>query len=268
MLARNSQPRPRPGRYTPTQVERVCAYLLSKQLQFERSAADLFPVSWLRFKNTDHGTAINYFGTVKDVDKYLYPYPTAKEWLSCYLSQIHQGVNATDISLLPLVLVQHNRRHFNTLIVTGNEDEAGRITLKIYIIEPKSHNEYNKFKIFPGEYPVKLLIDSLIDALKSSLLPISADICQLRLGVQGVFNSTDCGAHHINVAEAVSSMSPTTLDHTTGLLAQLQATQLSKRNNDGMILDSLNAYEDIISICTNISDMPSWKQLTPQLNSR
>lgn len=242
----------RPKKYTPTQVGRVCVYNLCHTLTYQVSElcnvgfhADFdcakFQIPKTTFKRPGDGATIHYFGTVQDKDNdQTAAYPGVNEWIKYYVSALEKKeINMTDITLLPIVLVQYGRNHFNTLVITGRDKQ-----LFVGLIEPKSFN-MSAYKIglfpLPYVYPVESIFNSIKEGFGGVVL---VDVAQIKLGSQGVLNDQDCGAYHINAVECISRLANNEVLNQALLGEKLRSYPVDLRIHDGEILHDILSCDD------------------------
>lgn len=231
----------RPIQYKPEDVTHVGLYCLHRDLTYiasiKQHCETSSDITGYKFRRND-GQVFNYFEVLQDVsDQHISVdkrkgrnYPTLDDFIDGYKKLLDKGViNKGDINIAPLVQVQHQRAHFNTLVVYLDEDNI----IHAYIIEPRSTDYmFNKMK----DYGIQELANSIKTRFDKDQ-PINANA--IKIGKQSITDDKTCGAHQINFTEVMTMLPASVFKTAADLQAFLAHTHLTRRKNDNDLIETI-----------------------------
>jgi len=225
-------------KYTPGQVYQISLHALHRDLTYQNS----FATQSQRFhtatsKAAGHeflradGKVIKYFHSIHDADIRA---PQGKGQrqverahfldVDDWCMEFGRNINEDELVIVPLLQIQHGRRHFNTIVICNKH---------IYIIEPRSTN-IARDGAKPIIYPTKAIGDALLSAFPDYTFS------NIFVGQPRFFNDIDGAAHHLNYAETLCTLTDDVLNDKKKLTSALEQTQLSRRAQDETILNRMD----------------------------
>lgn len=247
----------RPKQYEPEDVTKVGLYCLHSNLtyfdSFKKACKTSNDIVGYKFRRQD-GQVFNYFQVLQDVDDEHVPreerkgrkYPTLDEFIDGYKQMLEDGIiQKGEINIAPLVQVQYQRAHFNTLVIYSDENNVTHA----YIIEPRSTDYMpNKLKDYG--------IDKLASHIESKFDEDKINAQAIKVGKQSIADDKTCGAHQINFTEIMTMLPTDVFTHPANLQQHLAHTHVTRRRNDNALIHL---------ITTSFADFKANK--TPAANS-